>query len=275
MIQILFQADHEDRARKLAAMIGGPRCHEVNTRPSMRLGLSTLLFFGHGTPGTLCGKIPEGIKEIAKRWKKRNPGLKTIECIGCNTRHTEDLGEAFIPQLKAFMRNSRFTNNMMLKSFPVHVNGSQGSYSIMSTDWETNSWCYIAAPTSREMWAARNELYREAQGPFKVEVGPHGVPGCDVAQAADKIVNETESRLLFLQPYKRFEAVPEYTECGEQLTLSYSQNLCGSQYGPGNVGSHDGRLTFELASPVVGNGVQGRFLIKAGVPSRGPYHGNG
>jgi len=91
MVQILYEVtnqkdSHSERAAALGAFIGAAKWDAIGGS-AVRRGIHTLIFWGHGSILTLCGKNADAIVEIIKSWKALNPDLKTVEVITCNSRH--------------------------------------------------------------------------------------------------------------------------------------------------------------------------------------------
>jgi len=147
MVHILYELDHQNRAVALGNAIGA-QCSEVSSPPQTIAGLDTLIFWGHGSIGGLCGKQPDEIKKVVRDWKVQNSKLKTVEVITCNSRHGVGKHEPYILRLKAEMRGTSFrskTRGVTLKTVPVNVSGAMGGFSILLADHGTRTWCYVTA----------------------------------------------------------------------------------------------------------------------------------
>jgi hypothetical protein len=193
MYQVLYEVtnardSHQERASALSQSLGASRCDEVNF-PATRRGIHSLIFWGHGTVLSLCGKNADEIVEIIKAWKAVNPDLKTVEIITCNARHGASDALPFVTKVKAGMRRGfrSSTHDVKLKALPVNVNGALGGYSILLAEAATKSWCYItsAGADDKTMMYARGEMDRKASG-IKKSGGQ-----IDMATLAEEVIKET------------------------------------------------------------------------------------
>lgn len=90
-ILILYEADHLNKATALMnALNNTARIDPVDTNPIKIAGLTTLIFWGHGSATGLCRKSGDEIIRIIKEWKAVNKDLETVEIITCNSRHFDD-----------------------------------------------------------------------------------------------------------------------------------------------------------------------------------------
>jgi hypothetical protein len=187
MIQILYTADHLNRAQALSAQIPGSRHRFINVVPSVVPNLDTLVFWGHGTFVSLCDLDVDQLTKLITEWKKLNSGIKNIEIITCNARHFPGGHDSFANRLKSKLHSGFMssTRNLVVKALPTNVGGALNAFSILLADYATNSWCYITAPGPNDnaMMAASNLVKKEAK-PF----------GDDVAQACNKIVSTVHQR---------------------------------------------------------------------------------
>ena len=99
---ILYEKDHKDRAIDLADV--ETKCRRktlalhVTTCPKEIPGLTTLVYFGHGT------LLPKNMAENIRSWRENNAKLKTIELITCNATHTLKGVQAFVDKLNPLLK---------------------------------------------------------------------------------------------------------------------------------------------------------------------------
>jgi hypothetical protein len=193
MVQILYEVtnqkdSHSERAAALGAFIGAAKWDAIGGS-AVRRGIHTLIFWGHGSILTLCGKNADAIVEIIKSWKALNPDLKTVEVITCNSRHGALDALPFIGKIKAGMRRGirSSTHDVKLKSLPVNVNGALGGFSILLAEASTKTWCYITSSGDKDttMMYARGEMDRMASDAKKA-----GTP-VDLATLAEEVIKVT------------------------------------------------------------------------------------
>lgn len=92
-IHILYEAkDHQNKATALMNSLANTATIDpVDAVPRKIVGLTTLIFWGHGSATGLCDKSSAEILKIIYRWRDLNSGLNTIEIITCNSRHFDDV----------------------------------------------------------------------------------------------------------------------------------------------------------------------------------------
>jgi hypothetical protein len=196
MVHILFEADHRNRASRLALANPGATSALIDMPPGRMPGnLDTLAFWGHGTMVSLCGKDPAQMAELIKKWKQANPDLKTVELITCNARHFVGNEDSYANRLKSALRSGVLssTRNIKVLGLPVSVGGISNAHSILLADWQSNTWVYITAPgpTDAELTAATNLIKYEQVGGRSTRPRPDGT---DVASLANKLVVEHPHR---------------------------------------------------------------------------------
>ncbi len=194
MVQFLFQGGHGShgpRAQALSTVTPGSRCGDINTtNPTTIQGLDTLAFWGHGDSQKLCDKTPTQLFEIIKSWKNRNSGLKTIELITCNARHTTS-GDPFANRLKSKFGILSGTRGMVVKALPVTVSGKRNAWSILLAETVFNSWCYVTAPgTDDSLLMQASSLITFQRNATGGLVSYRG----DIAKRADEMVRANPQR---------------------------------------------------------------------------------
>ncbi len=197
MVQILYERtndrdSHENRARVLSGVIPGSHYTLVDTVASQKLDLDTLVFWGHGTAHTLCGKTPAQLAEIIAKWKKLNTRLNTVELITCDARHVMgNRSESYANRLKLALKTGFLspTRNIVVKALPLTVHGMSNASSILVADYGTKSWVYITAPRDDRgndyMMMQVYDIIKRDKVTKKLLEGD-----VDVAQRADEMVRE-------------------------------------------------------------------------------------
>lgn len=163
-LQILWKDDHQARAESMAGLLPYAKAGEIDaTKPVKIKGLTTLAFWGHGDATQICDKSPAGLVEIVKAWKKRNPGLRTVELITCNSRHYKPTptgkGTSFANKFKQKLHSGVLssTKDITVKAMPKSISGKANAWSILLADNPTRSWVYVVAPgaTDSELMQAQ------------------------------------------------------------------------------------------------------------------------
>jgi hypothetical protein len=147
---LLYEHDHANRALALAA----DRCEDVNATGRALPNLDTLTFWGHGTPGSLCGKNARSIVDIVKMWRSENPNISTVEVLTCNSRHAPGGVDPFVTQLRSQM--GFMLRNVKIKSMPIRMGpGGLHGDSILFADYKTRTWCYVTTPSEGTLFSTR------------------------------------------------------------------------------------------------------------------------
>ena len=152
--QILYQADHQKRALALSSKA------QLVSLPARTIpALDTLVFWGHGTQGTLCAMTADQIADVVKSWKASNKKLATVEILTCNSRHAAEGQNPFVAQLRSKL--GFLLRNVKIKSMPIRM-GAGGVHgdSILFADDSSRTWCYITAPSEKALQAIRG-LFKE------------------------------------------------------------------------------------------------------------------
>lgn len=156
-------ADHETRAKALSAVTPGSNCGPVTMTAIQKPDLDTLTYWGHGDAMKFCGFAANDFVANVSMWKKLNPGLKTVEIITCNARHsTTDL--TFTSQAKPLLRKK--SSDIVLKGMPMGMGSiSSHNWSILKAHAPTRTWFYVTAGGTTdqdEMWPAVHLVEAEA-----------------------------------------------------------------------------------------------------------------
>src|SRR5665213_1613344 len=187
MIQILYTQDHAARGLALSQAIPGSQHGLANTVASAKVGLDTLVFWGHGTFASLCDLSKDQIVTCVKSWKSANAGLATVEIITCNARHAPGGHDAFASQVKAGLRAGFLssTRDVKVKALPVNVAGALNGFSILLAHAPNKSWCYVTAggQDDRIMMAGSNLVRNESRN-----------LAYDLAAAANNVASEQPAR---------------------------------------------------------------------------------
>lgn len=201
-IQILYEADHQQRAQVLMNSLAADAVADpVDVAPKRVDGLTTLVLWGHGSHTGLCG-LNNG-KEVVQRinqWKDLNSGLKTVEIITCNSRHFDDswltarndkdevvqlkpkvylksrlthlgagdrINNSMAKQVKRGLKYSIYPSIRKIKvmSMPEALGGAFNQYSILYWEGVTNSWCYVIGPTEKDMREIGNNISMTKRNP--------------------------------------------------------------------------------------------------------------
>ncbi|SFD60306.1 hypothetical protein [Pseudoalteromonas denitrificans] len=176
MIVILYEDDHKDRAIALAdAQTRSKRktiALPVKTKPKEVPDLTTLIYFGHGTPVWVCTLKPQEMKENIRCWKESNAKLASVELITCNATHTLKGWQPFVDKLKPLLQLGYqvITRNIKIKALPRNSKGIIGAFSVLLEDKRSRTWCYIATSpqASARAQMVRHETAWEVTKIFKV-----------------------------------------------------------------------------------------------------------
>ncbi len=148
------EADHRVRATGLAQAYGTTAAG-IDAPAAQIAGLDKLVFWGHGTATHFCGKTPEQFVKTIKTWRTINKGLKTVEMLTCNARHSENGRESYTDQVVTALSrkaNSR-ADKVNFRALPVCTtpSGKTCHYSILKWHPGSQTWAYIAAPKKDEI----------------------------------------------------------------------------------------------------------------------------
>ncbi|MBX3231374.1 MAG: hypothetical protein KIT84_10550 [Labilithrix sp.] len=147
----VYEHDHANRARAFA----GDKCQDINQPAKTVQKLDTLVFWGHGTPAGLCGKDAKGIVDVIKKWRALNSKIETVEILTCNSRHAPGGSDPFITKLKNQMGFR--LRNVKVKAMPIRMGpGGLHGDSILFADYNSRTWCYMTAPSDRELFSMRS-----------------------------------------------------------------------------------------------------------------------
>ena len=151
MFYVLYQLDHRARAQALA----GGNCQLVSDPVRVVPGMTTLTFFGHGTPTGLCEQTPDAAADLIRRWKSSNKKIKTVEILTCNSRHAPGGSDPFASKLKRSL-GFRY-RNLKILSMPIRmgIGGVHGD-SILFADALSRTWCYMTTKDAPSFFFMRN-----------------------------------------------------------------------------------------------------------------------
>jgi len=203
MIQILYTQDHLARGAALASVIPQAQHGLISTDPTTKVGLDTLVFWGHGTFVSLCDLQVGPMVTLIKNWKRLNPMLKTVEILTCNSRHAPTGYDNFAKQMKNGLRagfRSR-TRNIVVKALPVFHGGSLNACSILLAHAPNHTWCYITAPA---LDLQRPDQYLTEASNYVKEVSKE--LAYDLAQAGNRVAIDVKDRQFTLN-YGRFNTL--------------------------------------------------------------------
>lgn len=163
MYFVLYEHDHENRAKGLTGHL--PNCQLVTDDVKAVPGLTTLVFWGHGTPGSLCGLAPKVAADKVKAWREINKKIDTVEILTCNARHAGSGSDPFVEQFRIKL-GFQLRRNLKVKALPIRMGpgGVQGD-SILFADYKTKTWCYMTTPDESSLifmrkvfkWVCENE----------------------------------------------------------------------------------------------------------------------
>ena len=157
-------ADHEARAKALASVSPGSQCGSVKISGIQKPGLDTLVYWGHGDATHFCGLTAEEFVADVSAWKKWNRGLKTVEILTCNARHsTTDL--SFTSRVKPLLKKKY--SDITFKAMPMGM-GTYGAHtwSILTVHVPSKTWYYVTgggAKDTDEMFPASVLVETEAK----------------------------------------------------------------------------------------------------------------
>jgi hypothetical protein len=169
---IMFEADHEARARALATETPGAQAVRFDAQQTAFPKLQTLVIFCHGTATALCGIPSSAMAAYIARLKAVSPTLSSVEVLTCDARHysstSRDVSESYTSQLLRALKANRATAAIVLKGLPVDATANKSAqkpsllnkvglgaqpaangrdaYSILLADVATKSWVYVTAP---------------------------------------------------------------------------------------------------------------------------------
>lgn len=151
---ILYQDDHQKRAHAMA-----PAKSQLVSLPAKAVeGMDTLVFWGHGTPASLCGMHPKDVADVVKRWRAVNKKIDTIEILTCNSRHAPTGSDPFVKQLRSQL--GFMLRGLTIKSMPVRMGpGGLHGDSILFADFASKTWCYMTTHSEISLGGLR-KLYK-------------------------------------------------------------------------------------------------------------------
>jgi hypothetical protein len=156
------QDDHQVRAKALATAYSTTA---VSVRDPVQVigGLDRLVFWGHGDTSHFCGLTAREFVELVGAWRKRNPGLKTVEMLTCNARHRQTSTDSYTDQVVTALRRrvSKWADMVNFRALPVAVtpSGKTCDWSILKWHPASASWAYVAAPTRPVLNHEDNDMH--------------------------------------------------------------------------------------------------------------------
>jgi len=158
MYYILYEHDHENRAKALTGHM--PYCQLVTDAVKVVPDLTTLIFWGHGGTGFLCGLSPKEAADKVKAWREMNKKIDTVEIITCNTRHSSSGSLPFVDQFRIKL-GFLLRRSLKVKALPIRMgpDGVQGD-SILFAGYETKTWCYLTTPNESSLLFMR-KVFKE------------------------------------------------------------------------------------------------------------------
>ena len=154
MHYILYEHDHENRATALANRM--PIYQLVTDPVKVVPDITTLIFWGHGTAGGLCGMSPHDAAKKVKAWKASNKKIKTVEILTCNARHSATGTDPFIAQFRRKL-GFQLRRSLKVKCLPIRMGpGGIHGDSILFADYMTKTWCYVTTPNESSLHFIRN-----------------------------------------------------------------------------------------------------------------------
>ena len=198
MYQIFYGDNgHKERAEALAAITPGSAVAKADA-PALDTNaakLHTLIFWGHGDAHGFCGMNATAFAAKVKEWVKKNPLVKTVEIITCNSRHGTETSKkvngvpevswvkSFTDQCKPLLK----AMGLEVKSLPMGI-GATGActWSVLKWSATTKTWMYVTAggATDADMWV----------GVLKVEDDPLFVAAKNYATVAPTVKAKDTAR---------------------------------------------------------------------------------
>jgi hypothetical protein len=235
MLQILYQGpddwhpddSHENRASRLAKTVKGSKYDLVEAKAVRREGLDTLVFWGHSSGNSkLCDKTPSEIAQIVKKWKRVNPGLTTVETLTCDGRHARANEKPLVRKIRTSLRAGMFssTSGVILKALPVAYAGAAGSASILLADWETDSWCYVSAPSEGMMLSTKGKIIAIALKFYRLRKDDKS--SADVAKASGRLFKQKgEGERTYSVNYGYFATLRAHLSVVKKKDVTISSRL--------------------------------------------------
>lgn len=154
--------DHEVRAKSLGTAYACTAV-SVKTKPKSVSGLDKLVFWGHGDTGKFCTLTASDFVAYVGEWRKKNPGLKTVEMLTCNARHRQtglsSYTDQVVNELSRKPKNS--VDKIKFRALPVAVtqSGKTCDWSILKWHPGSATWAYVAAPTRPVLNHEDNDMH--------------------------------------------------------------------------------------------------------------------
>jgi hypothetical protein len=142
--------DHAVRAKSLATAYATTAA-SIKDKPKTIAGLDKLAFWGHGDTTSFCGLSPDNFVACVGEWRKKNPGLTTVEMLTCNARHKQTNTDSYTDKVVTALtrKQSRSADMVKFRALPVATtkSGKTCGWSILKWHPASATWAYVAAPT--------------------------------------------------------------------------------------------------------------------------------
>jgi inactivated superfamily I helicase len=142
--------DHSTRAKSLATAYATTAA-SIKDAPRTIGGLDKLVFWGHGDTHAFCTKKAEDFVALVGEWRKKNPGLTTVEMLTCNARHKQTNTDSYTDQVVTALsrKQARRADMVNFRALPVAVtkSGKTCDWSILKWHPQSATWAYVGAPT--------------------------------------------------------------------------------------------------------------------------------
>ena len=142
--------DHEVRAKSMAAAYSTTAA-SVKDKPKTIAGLDKLVFWGHGDTSKFCSLKPVDFVALEGEWRKKNPGLTTVEMLTCNARHKQTNTDSYTDQVVMALsrKPAKAADKVKFRALPVASthSGKTCDWSILKWHPRSATWAYVAAPT--------------------------------------------------------------------------------------------------------------------------------
>ncbi|GAP36941.1 hypothetical protein ABXN37_17525 [Piscinibacter sakaiensis] len=142
--------DHQVRAKALATAYS-TTAGSVKDKPKTIGGLDRLVFWGHGDVHRFCTLTADEFVAYVGEWRKKNPGLATVEMLTCNARHRQTGHSSYTDQVVTALsrKPKNQADKVKFRALPVATTASNKTCDWSILKWHPGSatWAYVAAPT--------------------------------------------------------------------------------------------------------------------------------
>ncbi len=154
--------DHMVRAKSLATAYGTTAA-SVKDKPKTIGGLDKLVFWGHGDTSHFCTLTPAAFVDLVGEWRKKNPGLTTVEMLTCNARHKQTNTDSYTDQVVTALsrKQAKMADKVKFRALPVAstASGKTCDWSILKWHPGSATWAYVAAPTRQILNHEDNDMH--------------------------------------------------------------------------------------------------------------------